>query len=76
MKYQRHEVDDDGWTGWIQPRHEAYKLACCDCGLVHVLQFRVVKDALVIDANDTTDGLVVFRARRDERATGQKRRRK
>jgi hypothetical protein len=47
---------------WVQPVKRGYKMACCDCGLVHRIDFR-------IHANR-----VQFRAFRDERATGQKRR--
>ena len=28
---------------WQQPIRRGYKLACCDCGLVHRLNFRLVK---------------------------------
>ncbi|HET7156086.1 MAG TPA: hypothetical protein VFI87_12040 [Hyphomicrobiaceae bacterium] len=28
---------------WVQPVRRGYKLACCDCGLVHVLDFKLVK---------------------------------
>ena len=28
---------------WIQPIEEGYKMACCDCGKVHKIDFRVVK---------------------------------
>jgi hypothetical protein len=47
---------------WIQPVSEGYGMCCCDCGLVHRLDFRVV------------DGRVQIRARRDSRATAQRRR--
>lgn len=30
---------------WVQPVKRGYKLACCDCGLVHTLNFRIVKYA-------------------------------
>jgi hypothetical protein len=53
---------DDGWTVWIQPLMKGYRMACCDCGLVHELVFRVVK------------GKVQFAARRHIRATAAKRR--
>jgi hypothetical protein len=26
---------------WVQPVRRGYKLACCDCGLVHRMDFRV-----------------------------------
>ena len=28
---------------WVQPVRRGYRLACCDCGLVHRLNFRVHK---------------------------------
>jgi hypothetical protein len=33
--------DKRGFMEWLRPRHSGYLLACCDCGLVHELQFRV-----------------------------------
>ena len=27
---------------WVQPRMDRYYMKCCDCGLVHRMQFRVV----------------------------------
>ena len=29
------------WTRWVQPVMKGYLLACCDCGLVHRLDFRI-----------------------------------
>ena len=49
---------------WVQPIRNGYKMECCDCGLVHKLDFRIRK------------GRVQLRAFRDNRATGQKRRKK
>ena len=59
--YKQHPVDDDGWTDWIRPL-QGYRMGCCDCGLVHEMEFRA-------DGED-----VEFRARRDARATAGKRR--
>lgn len=28
---------------WVQPVRKGYRLACCDCCLVHTMDFRVVK---------------------------------
>lgn len=64
MKYKQHPVDDEGWTGWIYPRMDGYRMGCCDCGLVHELQFMIVDDG------------VAFRARRNNRSTAAKRRMK
>jgi hypothetical protein len=47
---------------WVQPVRRGYKMACCDCGLVHVLDFRVQRNR------------VQFRVFRHARATGQLRR--
>ena len=48
---------------WVSPEMDGYKLACCDCGLVHVFSFRI------------KDKGVQFKLIRDNRATGQIRRR-
>lgn len=31
---------------WIQPKRKGYILECCDCGLVHRINFRLVKKEL------------------------------
>lgn len=35
---------DDGWSDWVQPLMDGYRMACCDCGLVHEMQFGVLKE--------------------------------
>jgi hypothetical protein len=57
MKYEKPKANQ-----WIQPIRKGYKIACCDCGLVHDIDFRIVR------------GRIQFRARRNEKSTGQKRR--
>lgn len=47
---------------WQQPIRKGYKMACCDCGLVHTMDFRIYK------------GKIQMRAQRNERSTGQMRR--
>ncbi len=47
---------------WIQPVRKGYRMACCDCGLVHTLNFRIHK------------GRIQFQAERNNRSTGQMRR--
>lgn len=47
---------------WVQPSAHDYRLQCCDCGLVHTLDFRIRK------------GRVQYRARRNNRATSAVRR--
>lgn len=62
MKFKR---EKDG--AWVQPIRNGYKLACCDCGLVHKLDFKIVK-------RDEKHRYILFRAYRDNRSTGQMRR--
>lgn len=52
---------------WITPQRRNWKLACCDCGLVHTLNFRLVK---TLNGGNT----IQFQVFRDNRATGQIRR--
>ena len=40
MKYKREVQSDGEWTDEIYPNFY-YKLCCCDCGLVHDIQFEV-----------------------------------
>lgn len=39
----KHEAGPDGFSDWVTPKPESYLMKCCDCGLVHELQFRVAK---------------------------------
>lgn len=47
---------------WVQPRRRGYRMMCCDCGLVHVLNFRIKKRRIQLQAF------------RDNRATANSRR--
>ena len=51
---------------WVRPVRRGYKMACCDCGLVHRLDFRVVPYG--------SGHKVEMRAFRDTRATAMVRR--
>jgi hypothetical protein len=57
MKYERPKAGE-----WVQPVRRGYKMACCDCGLVHNMDFRISK------------GRVQFRAFRNNRSTALTRR--
>ena len=71
MKYDKLEVFDTGWCDWQTPIHgrgkNNYRLACCDCGLVHEMQFRIF-----LGTNKKMN--VMFRVKRNNRATAAKRR--
>lgn len=53
-----------GFSRWVQPRMRKYFLVCCDCDLVHEMQFRVVGIKKL---------KVQFRARRAEGYTRRER---
>ena len=59
MKYEEPRSGE-----WVQPRRRGYKMQCCDCGLVHRMDFRIRR------------GRVQFCVWRDNRATVAVRRRK
>jgi len=85
MPRMKVEVEgDDGWTRWISPRPGIYRMACCDCGLVHDIDFRAAK---VVKGNpekedweyielDPKKYRVIFRAKRNNRSTAALRRNK
>jgi hypothetical protein len=58
---------------WTQPRMRNFREQCCDCGLIHRLEFRIVDQRKVSRAPPR--GLTIeFRTRRDDRATAAARR--
>lgn len=82
-KYKHFKLDDHGWTPWQYPLMKDYRMACCDCGLVHELEFFAAKKvteskdgSFTVERQNRRWYRVSFRARRDERATAQKRRKK
>lgn len=58
------QVTARGFSDWVQPRMKKYLMACCDCDLVHELQFRIAGEK------------VQFRARRAEGYTRMLRKRR
>lgn len=61
-RYRQESAVNGRWSRWVQPIRRGYKLACCDCGLVHDMDVRIQK------------GRVQFRMARNNRSTGQVRR--
>lgn len=43
MKFKQEKVKNGIWTGWVRPMMNRYHMACCDCGLVHTMNFRAVE---------------------------------
>lgn len=83
-KYHTLTQNGDDYSDWIVPNQDngSYKLGCCDCGLVHDVQFAVVEvhgrlPGGKIDISPVEDQekyQVALRAKRNNRATGQHRR--
>jgi hypothetical protein len=42
-KYEQITAYRGEWAVWFAPNLIHYRLACCDCGLVHEVQFRYRK---------------------------------
>ena len=59
-KQPKYEIWEDG--EWIYPVHKGFKLACCDCGLIHTMDF------------DISEGMVKVKVSRDNKATAGRRR--
>jgi hypothetical protein len=63
----KHEVENEGdWSEWVNPNPEQYFMKCCDCGLVHEMQFKVAKYSEGDECEFVADAdlQAVFRARR------------
>lgn len=65
-RYKRIVETNGLWSDWIQPVRKGYKMACCDCSLVHTLDFRIVKDG--------RGSRIQLRASRNNRSTALMRR--
>ncbi len=58
-----------GYDGdMIRPRRRGYRMKCCDCGLVHIMNFYYEKKGKRI--------YIIFSPRRDKKATSKARRTK
>lgn len=64
-----------GWSEWVEPVMNGYLMQCCDCGLVHEMQFKTFEQTTPTDkrgkwkARPVKNGRVSFRARRVRRTT-------
>jgi hypothetical protein len=61
MKYSKPKNGE-----WVQPIRKGYRLMCCDCGLVHKMDFRIV--------HTTRGKFIQFRAFRNDKSTALARR--
>lgn len=46
---------------WVYPKKKGFKMACCDCGLVHTMDFMIIKHG--------KGRRIFFRVDRDQDAT-------
>lgn len=49
MKYKRFQKPKP--MEWVQPIKRGYLMACCDCGLVHRMNFRIVNGRVQFQAD-------------------------
>lgn len=42
-QFKTYFAGEDGFSEWVSPKHGSYLMKCCDCGLVHEMQFQVVR---------------------------------
>lgn len=73
----------DGWSRWVPPTMARYRMGCCDCGLVHDMEFKAVRvtkqhgdGSWDYEDLSTEEFRVMFRARRNRRSTAAVRRAK
>lgn len=57
---------------WQMPIMRAYKMSCCDCGLVHSMHFQVIDPK----TGKRLPGRVLIKGYRDEKLTRQERKKR
>lgn len=55
---------------WVAPVRKGYRMMCCDCGLVHVVNFKLGR------YGDGAKKKIMLQAYRDNRATAAARRKR
>lgn len=72
------EANHDGWSDWIAPNPNGYRMVCCDCHLAHDIEFRVVEKEDRDDGSwehgeplDSNKFRTIFRVRRNNRSTSR-----
>lgn len=70
MQCEPMHPDEEGWSEWVHPL-PGYLMQCCDCGLVHEMQFEIGGrdgDGPLNPGESDETGVIIFRARRYEPA--------
>jgi len=80
-RMKRHTVEKSGDWSEETPNMDSYRMGCCDCGLVHDIQFRAIKvselkpdGTFLYETLDQKEYRVEIRVRRNNRSTAQVRR--
>ena len=83
MRYHQEIEGDNGWSQWIPPKMRGYRMICCDCGLVHTMELRVIRvvkqfkdGSRMVKTLPARRYRVEMRAQRNNRATAAVRRKK
>ena len=63
-RFKRIYANKNGWSNWEQPIRKGYRMACCDCNLVHTVDFRI------------HNGRIQLRMKRNNRSTSALRKNK
>ncbi len=37
------KLAEGGWSEWQHPKMSGYRMQCCNCGMVHEVEFRVTR---------------------------------
>jgi len=67
QEFIKHEVElPEDWSEWVCPNPYEYFMKCCDCGLVHEVQYRVARygEGDYCELVDDKDVQAQFRMRR------------
>lgn len=71
-RFINHKAGRGGWSKWIFPNMKSnYSMKCCDCGLVHEIQFKTGiktehnREKLITETSKFVS--VFFRARRERK---------
>lgn len=81
VKFDKPRTQENSpWTDWQRPIMTNYHMACCDCDLVHTINFRVL-EVIKVYKNGKRGGnilpknkyIIEFKIRRNEKLTKQER---
>lgn len=76
-RFKKYEGPPGEWTEWVAPTMKKYRMGCCDCGLVHDMEFSIVRvtrrKGQDFDGKQVSGHRVLFRVKRNNRSTARMR---